>query len=1015
MVPLIVHSHYSLMWGTASPRQICRAARQLGYERLALTDTDNLYGLWPFLSACRHEDIIPIVGAEVTDPGSGRRAVCLVETDAGYRNLCRLLTRRHLEAEAFDLENDLVAHAEGLTVLTVDPELLAAWHAAGVTVAAAMPRRTLPATHPLRSAARRLRVPALAAPGSFFLHPQDVAVHRMLRAIARNTSVSRLAAEDTAPPDAWLARPEEYERRFLPCPEALRATAALAERLTFTGPAFGTVLPPLPGNGDLSAAQRLRADAYAGARRRYGEELSEAVVERLEHELRLIDQMGFGAYFLIVRDIVALSPRTCGRGSGAASLVAYCLGITNVCPLKHNLYFERFLNPGRTDPPDIDVDFAWDERDAVLATVLARHRGHAAMVANHVLFQPRMAVREVAKVYGLTEAEIGRVSRRLPGYWRAEETHADVLAELKSAAGGPETKALDFPPPWPEILDYARRLVGTPRHLSVHPGGLVITPRPIDEYVPIERAPKGVPILQWEKDAAEDAGLVKIDLLGNRSLGVIRDALANLRANGTAFDESRWEPEDDFATQQAVAQGRTMGCFYIESPAMRLLQQKSRVGDFEHLVIHSSIIRPAANDYIREYIRRLHGGPWEPIHPLLTDVLEETFGIMVYQEDVSRAAVALAGFSHAEADGLRKILSKKDRELQLADYARRFREGARSKGVADGPITAIWDMMMSFDGYSFCKPHSASYARVSFQAAYLKTHHPAEFMAAVISNQGGFYSAFAYVSEARRLGLQVLPPDVNASEVRWTGKQATLRVGLLSIKDLSTSTQERIVTCRRERAYAGLGDFLERVRPDTAEVRALVHCGALDGLTPGAGRAEILWEATRRLSALSNAGRTAPRSRSLFATPQTEERLPRLPPDNVRERLRREFAVLGFLCDRHPIELYADAVQRAGAVKAVDIPRRVGRRVRFAGWLITGKVVETKQGEPMEFLTFEDETGLVETTFFPETYRRFCHLLDRERPYLLGGKVEEDWGAVTLTVEKVSALAAPAELDQDRG
>ena len=585
---------------------------------------------------------------------------------------------------------------------------------------------------------------------------------------------------------------------------------------------------------------------------------------------------------------------------------------------------------------------------------------------------------------------------------------ADFLAELKKQ---PALKAVQFPPPWPEILAHAQRIIGTPRYLSVHPGGVVITPRPIAEYVPLERAPKGVPIIQWEKDAAEDAGLVKIDILGNRSLGVIRDALANLQANGAAFDEARWEPEDDLATQQAVAQGRTMGCFYIESPAMRLLQQKSRVGDFEHLVIHSSIIRPAANDYIREYIRRLHGGPWDPIHPLLSDVLEETFGIMVYQEDVSRVAVALAGFSHAEADGLRRILSKKDRHLRLQDYARRFREGARAQGVSDEQIRAIWDMMMSFDGYSFCKPHSASYARVSFQAAFLKVHHPAEFMAAVISNQGGFYSTFAYVSEARRLGLGVLPPDVNASEVRWTGKNATLRVGLLSIKGLATATQERIVAGREGRAYAGLGDFLEQVRPDAVELRALVHCGALDPLVPGASRAELLWESTRRLPSRPTAGRVT-RNGSLFAAPDADKRTPHLPPDDARERLRREFSVLGFLCDRHPMELYADAVKRTGAVQAADIPRRIGRRVRFAGWLITGKVVETKKGEPMEFLTFEDQTGLVETTFFPEAYRRFCHLLDRERPYLLEGKVEEDWGAVTLTVEKTSALTVPERTDR---
>ena len=292
MIPLIVHSHYSLMWGTASPRQLCRAARQMGYERLALTDTDNLYGLWPFLAACRREGITPIVGAEVTDPGSRRRAVCLVETDEGYRNLCRLLTRRHFQTAEFDLKADLPAHAAGLTVLTVHSDMLDAWRAAGVAVVAAMPRRALPATHPLRATARRLRVPVVAVPGSFFLHPEDIAVHRILRAIARNTCLSRLEAADTAPPDAWLAPPEEYERRFLPCPETLVAAAAVAERLTFTGPAFGTVMPPLQGHDARAAAKRLREDAYSGARRRYGEELSEAVVERLEHELALIDADG---------------------------------------------------------------------------------------------------------------------------------------------------------------------------------------------------------------------------------------------------------------------------------------------------------------------------------------------------------------------------------------------------------------------------------------------------------------------------------------------------------------------------------------------------------------------------------------------------------------------------------------------------------------------------------------------------------------------------------------------------
>jgi DNA polymerase-3 subunit alpha/error-prone DNA polymerase len=986
------------MWGTASVKRVCRAARRLGYTHLALTDTDNLCGLWPFLAACRREGLTPIVGAEVTDSQRKQRAVCLVENDTGYRNLCRLLTRRHMHDD-FNLEAAVSAHANGLVILTQSADLLGAWHAAGVAAAAAMPRRPRPSTHRLRRTASRLGLPVVATPGSFFLHPDDVPLHRMLRAIEHNTSLSRLPADEIAPADAWLADPEEYKRRFAICPQAVSTTYEIAERLTFRGPQFGIVMPPLLGQNGSNPAQRLREDAYDGARRRYGAELSEAVVERLEHELRSITDMRFAAYFLIVRDIIQRSPRTCGRGSGAASLVAYCLGITNVCPLKHNLYFERFLNPGRKDPPDIDVDFAWDERDDVLDSVLAQYPGYSAMVSSHVLFQPRMAVREVAKVFGLTDAEIRQVSKRLPQFWRVKESDPEFLAEFKKR---PEAKALEFPPPWPDILQFAQRLIGTPRYMSVHPGGVVITPRPIEEYVPVERAPKGVPIIQWEKDATEDAGLVKIDLLGNRSLGVIRDALGNLRDNNITFDELRWEPEDDFATQEALAQGRTMGCFYIESPAMRLLQQKSKVGDFEHLVIHSSIIRPAANEFIQEYIRRLHGGRWDPIHPFLAEVLAETFGIMVYQEDVSRAAVVIAGFSHAEADTLRKVMTKKDREYQLRDFQQHFCTGARQRGVPDNKIAEIWDMMMSFSGYSFCKPHSASYARVSFQAAYLKVHYPAEFMAAVISNQGGFYGTFAYVSEARRMGLTVLPPDINVSDVRWTGQGQTVRTGLLSVKGLAADTQKRIVARRRQQPFGSLRDFLERVRPAEDEARALINCGALDALNFGGNRAALLWE----LACWLKSKRTKANAPSLFDRSEAIGHCqpPVLPAEDERERLRREFSVLGFLCDRHPMELFANRLQKRRTVKAVDLPRFIGRQVRLAGWLITGKVVSTKKGDPMEFLTFEDETGIVETTFFPQAYRRFCHIIDRQRPYLLTGKVEEDWGALTLTVEKAERI-----------
>ena len=971
----------------------------MGYTRLALTDTDNLYGLWPFLAACGREGITPVVGAELTDVKTSSRAVCLVKSQKGYQHLCRLITARKTDS-AFDLETALIRHQEGLAVLTQSAGLLAALAAAEVSVHAAAPRKPSDAAHRLRRQAARFNIPMVATPGSFFTDPEDAGLAVLLRAIDLNTSLFKLAAKDRPPADAWLAPPEVYETRFALWPETVRATHVLAEELAFTGPSDRLVMPPLDHDGERpghSPAHLLRKAAYKGAMHRYGRDLSETVVDRLEHELAVIDRMGFSSYFLVVKDIVQKSPRICGRGSGAASLVAYCLGITNVCPVKYNLYFERFLNPGRTDPPDIDVDFAWDERDDVINAVLAEHPHHAAMVCNHVGFKPRMAIRETAKVFGLTDRETGRVCKRLPWFWRTDFTDDGLLAHLRTL---PELSGMDFPEPWPEVLGLAQKLVGIPRHLSVHPGGVIITPGPITDYVPVETAPKGVPIIQWEKDASETAGLVKIDLLGNRSLGVIRDAIANLAENRVVFDEKNWEPEEDPATRNAVAQGLTMGCFYIESPAMRLLQKKTGKGDFEHLVIHSSIIRPAANEFIREYIRRLHGADWDPIHPLLSGVLSETYGIMVYQEDVAKTAVAIAGFSHADADGLRKIMSKKDKTRQIQDYKARFTAGAADKGLAADQIAHIWDMMMSFSGYSFCKPHSASYARVSFQAAYLKTHFPAEFMAAVISNQGGFYSAFAYVSEVRRMGVVILHPDVTQSRIRWIGCGKIMRVGLLSVKHLSGRTMERVVSVRNENPFQDFGDFLRRVRPEAPEINSLIHAGAFKILCPGTSAADLLWDFALYEKETSRSRKAA----ALFDTPPVRPPRPAFPPADPIQKLRCEFAALGFLCECHPMALFSDALNGRGIVKAKDLDRFTGKTVKVAGLLITGKVVRTKHGDPMEFLTFEDDTGLVETVFFPKAYHRFCSVLDKTRPFVLTGKVEEEFGAVTLTVSHAEGL-----------
>lgn len=432
---------------------------------------------------------------------------------------------------------------------------------------------------------------------------------------------------------------------------------------------------------------------------------------------------------------------------------------------------------------------------------------------------------------------------------------------------------------------------------------------------------------------------------------------------------------------------------------MRQLQRKAGMGDFDHLVIHSSMIRPAANRFIREYVRRLRGGAYDPLHPALENTLDETYGILCYQEDVTKVCMDLAGMSLADAESLRKALSQKRPVKPVRAHALDFYAGAAGRGVAREVIDTIWDMILSFAGYSFCKPHSASYALVSFRSAWLRAHHPAEFIAAVISNEGGYYDTFAYVSEARRMGLTILPPDVNASGRAYTGKGREVRVGLMQLQGLHEDALEALLA---ERARGGPFAFWEELRRrvplHVSDAELLVKSGACDSIARGRTRPELLWE----LYLESGSGASASAALDLFAPPSIE---PPAAPGYDRETvLRHETETLGFLLSAHPIEPYERAMRGRGVIPARDLDRHVGRRVRVLGWHVTSKLIETGKHEPMEFRGFEDTTALFDVTLFPEAYRRFCHLLTTDRPFLLTGKVEEEFGVSSLVVEHVERL-----------
>ena len=984
-----VHSDYSPMRGVSSLRALCEAARSQGADTLALTDTNGLYGAIRFLQIARETGLRPILGAEVV--WKSHRALLFAKTTEGYANLCRVLSARHCDP-AFDLIDVVAHHREGLILLSDDEHALLRWRADSQDLYVELTPG--PMMHQALAFSRRTGLPAVATNRVHFVHPEEFAVHRLLRAIELNTTLSRLPADAVCSPSYWLMPPLLMAHRYPHVPDAIENTRRVADDCHTNWDFRDTIFPAFRSFSRDEALELLHTKTYEGALRRYGS-LTGKIRQRIDEEMAIIREKGFADYFLVVEEIVRQAPRTCGRGSVAASIVAYCLEITHIDPIKHHLFFERFLNRGRQDPPDIDIDFPWDERDRIVDWVFEQYGARqAAMVANQNGLELRGAIRETAKVFGIPPSEISRVSSDI---LRQKEFLSFDEPPTVEAWITQLSRALKLKDPWPAIARAALQVQGHFRHLSLHCGGIVIVPDEIRRYVPVEIAAKGVPVIQWEKDQTEEAGLVKIDLLGNRSLAVIRDALAAIeRHTGRRIDYASWDPLHDPATQDLIRRGDSIGCFYIESPATRLLLRKlwggmplhrrATADVFEYLVMVSSLVRPAANPFIQEFLRRAQGGRHCPLHPIVERVLAETHGIMTYQEDVTKVAMELAGFSVTDADQLRKILSKKHKERRLRDYRVQFYAGAAAHGASRSVIDTLWDMILSFAGYSFCKPHSASYAQVSFKCAYLRVHYPAEFMAAVISNQGGFYSTFAYVSEACRMGLAILPPDVNASEWAYMGAGRSLRIGLMQVKTLTRVLADRIIAERSQGGpYRSFLEFLARIQSEPAHARALIRAGCCDSIAGELTRPAMLWRVY--------AGLSAPRTHLPIPDEYSEAR-----------KLAHEVAALGFVYSRHPLELYRDETQRLSCVNGNAMHRHIGRRVTMVGWLITEKSVETKHGEPMEFVTFEDLTALYDATLFPDAYRRFCHLLSSDRPCLLRGLIEENFGAVTLTIHDMEYL-----------
>jgi DNA-directed DNA polymerase III PolC len=1043
-IHLNCHSNYSFLAGDSPEAKnnchvvgganriddLVRHAATLGYPALALTDTNGLYGAVSFYQSARKAGIKPIFGTEILQ--GTQRAVLLAKNLQGFAELCRVITDRHLKPD-FSLTERLKQCSEDVIILCPDEKILQSllvtrgrenlYLEIGPSVLTTGNPFPMVATNPIR-----------------FIRPKDWQVHRLLTAIKTNTTIHSVPRSALAPREAWMKSPDEMARLFQDIPSAIANTLEIAEQCNVELPIGETLFPRLPVKSGY-----LKKLAWEGVQNLYRGNHLEVAIRQLRYELKVINDLKFSSYFLIVWDIVREAKErgipTVGRGSAANSLVCRALGITEVDPIALNLYFERFLNLERSDYPDIDIDFPWNRRDEMLDYVFKKYGPeNVALISAHVHFRGRSALREVGKALGVPIPEIDALTSRLPHF-----SDLSGLEEIRENI--PECRDLPLEDePYRSMISLANRIDGFPRHLSIHCGGIVVSPFPITDRIPLQRTAKGFVVTQYDMYPVEDMGLLKIDLLAQKGLAVLADTLCDVESHyGRKIDFNQINPVRDPKTQKLIREGKTIGCFYIESPGMRNLLRKLQVDSFEMLTAASSIIRPGVSEsgMMKAFItanRRCAGQALRPASsdPLpnsnslsaeekyhahrtrpggkwwMEEILKDTYGIMIYQEDVIKVAHTIGGMSLGEADSLRKCMSKKRDWQDIKTHRDRFVSGAMKNGVQKQAAEEIWRQIESFAGYAFCKAHSASFAIVSYQTAYLKAHYPAEFMAAVLSNRGGFYDACAYTEEARRLGIQILPPDIHLSDERFTATSVTLdpignrsirqtksslgsknhcqlpprqavRVGLSQVKGLSQNSIDEIL---KNRPYVSLADFLARTKISVSETESLIRCEAFNTLE--ANSIELLWQLKLH--------RRRPRGKSgLFS--QSDPPIPKLPEYTLQEKLLAELECLDLTVSDHLLHLYSFHTNKLAqtAICGNQLEKFSGRLVTLIGWAITFKRTRTVKNELMKFMTLEDTTATFEVTLFPRVYKQFGHLLHDRGPYIIRGRIEQEGHCHTVT------------------
>jgi DNA polymerase-3 subunit alpha len=1063
-VHLRVHSAYSLAESTLRIKKIAALAVGDAQPAVAVTDTNNMFGALEFCKTMIGEGVQPIVGVQalLSDARGTGEVALLAQDGAGYANLCKLNSKALLDVEGGDdpviSMDDLAAHADG--VLLLGGGAMAGF----IGAAAADGQDTL--------IADRLKALEMILPGRVYIElqrhglPAEQRAEPLLLEIALKTGLPLVATNDCrfetrdmemphdvlvcigagrriAEEDRTRYSPEHYFKSaaemtalFADVPEAVRNTVVIAQRCSVVAEMRAPILPTFTSEAGRSEPEELKSQAETGLASRLERHVFTAdmnedarakaaapYLERLAFELDVINQMGFPGYFLIVADFIQWAKRRSipvgpGRGSGAGSVVAWALSVTDLDPLRWGLLFERFLNPERVSMPDFDIDFCQERRDEVITYVQEKYGfDRVAQIITFGSLQARAAIRDVGRVMELPYPLVDRIAKLIPANPANPVTIAKALEseeDLRAQRRDDEQVA--------ELIDTSMKIEGLYRHASTHAAGLVIGDRPLDELVPLYRDPRSpMPVTQFNMKWVENAGLVKFDFLGLKTLTVLERAVQFLAARGIEIDLSAI-PLDDEKTFTMLSAGDTVGVFQLESAGMRDVLKGLRPDRFEDIIAVVALYRPGPMENIKDYVARKHDPSKVTfMHPKLEPVLAETYGIMIYQEQVQQAARILAGYTLGGADVLRRAMGKKIKE-EMDKQRQTFIQGAMENQLSEQLASDVFDQIAAFAGYGFNKSHAAAYALVSYQTAYLKANYPAEFMAASMALDSGSTDKLAvFRQQCQRDGIEILPPDINHSEANFfvepakNGGYGHIRYALGAIKNVGGEAMSALARERRQNgAYTDLPDLMRRIPREACNRRQfehLVRAGALDSLHEN--RRELFENIDRLLGYADTMWRDSQSSQdSLFGGSDaldTEIRFIPVDDWSGMDRLREEFEALGLYLSAHPLDDYVDRLDRLKVITATELAamidsRNIRPRVNLAGSVTAKQVRISQRGNKFAFVQFTDQTGVFEITFFSNILAETQELLDSDMPVLVAANLRMEENGPRLTAAKVEAL-----------